>query len=396
MHSIWLIAGIVCLAIWVYLLMAHGGFWKVWRLLAPAPSLDAVDGTVAVVIPARDEQEVIASSIRSLLQQKSVGSIHIFVVDDHSSDETAQAARQAARGCGLPDSISVICGSDLPAGWTGKLWAVQQGIQEASKMNPGFLLLTDADIQHSPDNVATLVAIAEAGKYDLASFMVKLHCRSLAERLLIPPFVFLFFLLYPPNWIRDPRHRVAGAAGGCMLIRPSALERAGGITAIRNEIIDDCALARAVKLSVGRVWLGLTSDTRSDRSYGSFAEIECMISRTAFNQLNHSPALLAGAVVGLLITYLIPLALILTGDRGLVVVGAVSWLLMSVAYIPMVRFYGLSPAWSLTLPFSACFYMLATIHSALKFWTGRGGEWKGRVQDLASPPAPTLRRADRD
>lgn len=141
MHSIWLIAGIVCLAIWVYLLMAHGGFWKVWRLLAPAPSLDAVDGTVAVVIPARDEQEVIASSIRSLLQQKSVGSIHIFVVDDHSSDETAQAARQAARGCGLPDSISVICGSDLPAGWTGKLWAAQQGIQEASKMNPGFSAL---------------------------------------------------------------------------------------------------------------------------------------------------------------------------------------------------------------------------------------------------------------
>ena len=388
MHSIELIAGIVCLAIWLYLLMAHGGFWKVWRLRAPALSPHEVDGTVAVVIPARDEAGVIGSSVRSLLEQKSVDSIHVFVVDDHSSDGTAQAARQAAaRDFGRQDSVSVITGSDLPAGWTGKVWAVQQGVQEALKLHPRFLLLTDADIQHSPDNVATLVAIAEAEKYDLASFMVKLHCRSFAERLLIPPFVFFFFLLYPPNWIRDARRRVAGAAGGCMLIRPDALNRAGGIAAIRNEIIDDCALARAVKQSGGRVWLGLTFDTRSDRAYGSFIEIGRVISRTAFNQLRHSAGLLVSAVIGLVITYLLPWALILTANRVLVALGAVGWLLMSLAYAPMVWFYGLNPLWSLTLPISACFYMQATVHSAFKFWTGRGGEWKGRAQDMASRPA---------
>ena len=393
MHSIELIAGIVCLATWLYLLMARGGFWKAWRLQVPPLSPDEVDGTVAVVIPARDEAGVIGSSIRSLLAQKSVNSIHLFVVDDHSSDGTAQAARQAARDCDLPDSVSVITGKDLPAGWTGKLWAVQQGVQEALKLHPRFLFLTDADIQHSPDNVATLIAIAEAGKYDLASFMVKLHCRSFAERLLIPPFVFFFFLLYPPDWIRDPRRRVAGAAGGCMLIRPDALNRAGGIAAIRNEIIDDCALARAVKQSGGRVWLGLTSDTHGARAYGSFTEIERVISRTAFNQLQHSAGLLVGAVIGLVITYLFPLALILTGDRALGALGAVSWLLMSLAYAPMVQFYRLNPLWSFTLPISACFYMPATVHSAIKFWTGRGGEWKGRIQDSTVVKRPSSRRA---
>src|SRR5271157_446526 len=381
MHLIGLISGILCLVIWIYLLVAHGGFWKAWRLPSPVKPLDAVDGTIAVVIPARDETEVIGSTIRSLLEQKSVGSIRVFVVDDHSSDGTAEVARQVACEYGRPDSVSVISGSDLPAGWTGKLWAAQQGIKAAAMLRPRFLLLTDADVRHSPDSIATLVAVAEAGNYDLASFMVKLHCRSLAEHLLIPPFVFFFFLLYPPDWIRNRRRSTAGAAGGCMLIRPEALERAGGIAAIRSEIIDDCALAHAVKRSGGRVWLGLTSDTRSERAYGSFWEIESMIARTAFNQLCHSAALLVGAVIGLMVTYLLPLVLVFSGDGALIALGAASWLLMSLAYAPMVRFYELNLTWSLTLPFSACFYVVASIHSAIKFWTGRGGEWKGRVLD---------------
>ena len=194
----------------------------------------------------------------------------------------------------------------MPPGWSGKLWAVQQGIEQALQLQPKFLLLTDADIQHSPENVATLVAIAERGGYDLASFMVKLHCRSVAEKLLIPAFVFFFFLLYPPEWIRDPQRKTAGAAGGCMLIRPAALARAGGIAAIRHEIIDDCALAAAVKRSGGKVWLGVTQETRSLRAYGSFSEIERMIARTAFNQLRHSTWLLAAALAGLLLTYVLP------------------------------------------------------------------------------------------
>jgi hopene-associated glycosyltransferase HpnB len=383
-HLAALIAGLLSLAIWIYLLTAHGSFWKVASLTAEVRPLNQIDGTIAVIIPARDEADVIGSTVESLLTQTCAQSIHVFVVDDHSTDATAEAARRSATNFGRPNALTVITGSPLPAGWTGKLWAVEQGIEEAMQSRPQFLLLTDADVHHSRDNVATLAAVAGAENSDLTSFMVKLHCQSLAERFLIPPFVFFFFLLYPPAWIRDPQRNVAGAAGGCMLVRPESLEHAGGIAAIRGKIIDDCALARAIKQSGGRVWLGVTPDTCSTRAYGTFGEVERMISRTAFNQLRHSTWVLLGALVGLTVTYLLPLVLLLSGDALLAILGAVSWLLMTAAYLPMVRFYGLSLAWALTLPLSACFYMLATIHSAIKFWSGRGGEWKGRVQDVAS------------
>jgi len=389
MHLVGLIAGAACLAIWAYLLLLRGGFWRVWRLQAPISPPTTFDGALAVVIPARDEVDNIAAAVRSLLEQQFVKQVHVFVVDDHSSDRTAQVARESAQGCDRQDSLTVIAGSALPAGWTGKLWAVQQGIHEALKLNPQFLLVTDADIVHSPDNMATLVSIAQAGKYDLASFMVKLHCLSFPERLLIPPFVFFFFLLYPPNWILDPKRSTAGAAGGCMLIRPAALERAGGIASIRNEIIDDCALARAVKRSGGGVWLALSRTTHSARAYGSFAEIERMIARTAFNQLRHSALLLIAVILGLIVTYFVPVLLVFSGNTPLAALGLVSWLLMAVAYLPMVRFYELNPLRSLTLPLGACFYMAATIHSALKFWAGRGGEWKGRAQDTVSSDLTT-------
>jgi hopene-associated glycosyltransferase HpnB len=379
-----LIAGLLCLATWIYLLTAHGNFWRVAGLRSNVQPVAAMEGTIAAVIPARDEADVIGLTVESLLRQSCAQAIHIFVVDDHSSDGTAEAARDAARKCGRSEALDLITGSALPPGWTGKLWAMEQGIQQAMSLSPKFLLLTDADIQHSPDNVAKLVAIAEAGNYDLTSFMVKLHCRTLAERFLIPPFVFFFFLLYPPAWIRDPRRKVAGAAGGCMLIRSDALNGAGGITAIRHQIIDDCALARAVKQSGGRVWLGVTTDACSTRVYGTFREIERMIVRTAFNQLQHSVWQLLGALIGLTITYLLPLGLLLSANPMLVALGAGSWMLMSIAFLPMVRFYGLNPVWALTLPFSASFCMAATLHSAFKFWSGRGGEWKGRAQDVAS------------
>ena len=381
MHLFALIGGLLCLAIWTYLIVDHGGFWKVEPLHRPQPTPTS-NATIAAVIPARDEAEVIASTVESLLNQTCA--LHIFLVDDHSSDGTAEVAREAARRCGRPEALNVIEGTPLPAGWTGKLWAVEQGIEQAMRLHPKFLLLTDADIHHSPNNVATLASIAEAGSYDLTSFMVKLHCQSPAERLLIPPFVFFFFLLYPPAWIRDPRRKVAGAAGGCMLVRPEALVRAGGIAAIRNQIIDDCALARAVKQSGGKVWLGLTPDAFSTRAYGTFGEIERMIARTAFNQLRHSVWLLLGALVGLTITYLLQLGLLASGNPTLTSLGAASWLLMTAAFLPMVRFYGLNPAWALTLPLSACFYMLATVDSAIKFWLGRGGVWKGRSQDITA------------
>ena len=339
---------------------------------------------IAVVIPARNEADVIGRSVTSLLRQRGVDDLRILVVDDHSTDATADAVRQAAEQGPHGERVSIISGRPLPPGWSGKLWAVQQGVEQALPLRPEFLLLTDADIEHSPDNLARLAGTAQTGGYDLASFMVKLHCRSLAERLLIPAFVFFFFVLYPPRWIRNPRRKTAGAAGGCMMIRPAALERAGGIAAIRQEIIDDCALAREVKRSGGKVWLGLTPDTHSLRAYNSFAEIERMIARTAFNQLRHSAWLLLGTVLGMLLVFVLPLVLMASSSGLLAAIGGAAYLLTSAAYLPMVRFYRLSPLWALTLPLSAVFYLAATIHSAMKYWSGRGGEWKGRDQDTAS------------
>lgn len=338
---------------------------------------------MAVVIPARNEAESIASAVRSHLRQQYAGAMHVFVVDDDSSDGTAGLAAAAAESENASDRVTVLGSAPVPEGWTGKLWAVWQGIREAETWDPDFLLLTDADIAHDPANTARLVEWAQEGSYDLTSLMVKLQCASLAERLLIPAFVYFFFLLYPPRWASKTSSRIAGAAGGCMLIRPATLRKAGGIEGIRSEIIDDCALARAVKQAGGRLWLGLSDSTRSLRSYGTFREIGQMISRTAFNQLGHSAALLAGTVAGLVLTYVAPAVLAMTGWGLPAALGAGAWLLMAATYAPLVRFYGLPLPWALTLPAAAVFYMGATVHSAWKHWSGRGGEWKGRAQDAA-------------
>jgi hopene-associated glycosyltransferase HpnB len=268
---------------------------------------------------------------------------------------------------------------------------MSQGVAAAAARHPDFLLLTDADIEHEPDNVASLVGSAEAHRLDLTSSMVRLSTISFAEKCLIPAFVFFFFKLYPPSWIGSPRMRTAGAAGGCMLIRPAALARIGGIGAIRGCLIDDCALAAAVKASGGSISLGLTRSARSLRVYGSFAEIGRMISRTAFHQLRHSYLLLAATLIGLAVTYLMPPLLLLSGDPLLMALGAASWALMTLAYMPMVRFYGLSALWALTLPAIAAFYAGATLWSAVQYSLGRGGQWKGRVQDARATGSPCRR-----
>ena len=307
------------------------------------------------------------------------------MVDDNSSDRTADIARHTASRLGKSESLTVMRGRPLPPGWSGKLWAMQQGIEAARRFHADYLLLTDADIVHAPHSLESLLAFAQAGRYDLVSQMVKLHCSSLAEKLLIPAFVFFFFKLYPPEWIADPRARTAGAAGGCVLLSPQALACAGGLEAIRGEIIDDCALARAVKRSGARVYLGLTADTASIRAYRSFAEIGRMIARTAFNQLHHSGLLLIAALGALAVTYVAPVLLLFSARRVPTVLGAVAWAAMALAYLPMIRFYRLRSPWASVLPFSALFYMGATVRSALNFWSHRGGEWKGRVQDVATP-----------
>ena len=373
--------GFVALAIWLSLALFRGGFFRVSDRLLPDDGGSHQAARVAAIIPARNEAESIALAVTSLMRQEYGGPVRVFVVDDDSSDGTGAIARAAAESEGAADRLTVLRSAPLPFGWTGKLWAVSQGVREAEQWLPDYLLLTDADIVHDASNIRRLVALAEEQRLDVASIMVKLHCESLAERLLVPAFVYFFFLLYPPRWSSNPRRRTASAAGGCMLVRPGALAKAGGIEAIRSEIIDDCALARAIKQSGGRLWIGVSESAESRREYETFGEIGQMISRTAFNQLRHSVALLAGTIAGLILTYLVPVALAVTGAHLGAALGACAWLLMAATYAPLVRFYGLPLAWALTLPVAAAFYMGATVHSAWKHWHGRGGEWKGRAQD---------------
>jgi hopene-associated glycosyltransferase HpnB len=374
-------AGVLSLLIWVYLLLARGGFWRI-SPAAPVSDAQVNPFRIAVIIPARDEADVVGRAIRSLLQQSGLNKIHIFLVDDVSTDGTAQAAHAAAIAVKQEQNLTVVPGSPLPPCWSGKLWAMQQGIEQAAKTVPDFFLFTDADIEHAPDSLATLVSIAQAGSYDMASFMVKLHCRSVAEKLLIPAFVYFFFKLYPPAWIDNPRRTEAGAAGGCILILPAALEKAGGMAAIRQEVIDDCSLAKQVKSNGGRLWLGASTTTRSIRPYEGFSGIGRMISRSAFNQLLHSSFLLALSIVGMAVTYLLPPALVFAVHRiAPAALGGTAWLLMVISYWPVLRLYRLNPLWALALPVAAVFYVGATFHSAWKYWTGRGGEWKGRIQD---------------
>jgi hopene-associated glycosyltransferase HpnB len=374
------------LVIWLYLLFGRGGFWRVPRRF-PQPSVAAAAKSIVAVIPARDEAPVVGRAVESLLRQRSIGSIHVVVIDDGSSDDTAAAALAAGDAVGAATHLTVLRGAPLAPAWTGKLWAMSQGIAFATARRPDYLLLTDADIHHEPDNLAALVAHAEEQRYELVSSMVKLSVASFAERWLMPAFVFFFFKLYPPAWIASSRFHTAGAAGGCMLIRPETLVRIGGWESIRAEIIDDCALARAVKGAGGSVWLGLTRGAYSLRSYGTLREIGSLISRTAFNQLRHSYGLLVATIAGLGVTYLAPPLLLLSGDPVAITLGAAAWTLMSFAYGPMVRFYGGSPLWSASLPAIALFYGGATVHSAAQYALGRGGQWKGRAQD-ANPIAP--------
>jgi len=369
------IAALCCL-IWLYLIGARGKFWRIAPAAAPTLRFASAP-RVAVIVPARNEADLIGQTIQSLLAQDYPGPLHIFVVDDQSSDQTAAVARDAAAKHG--ERLTIIASVPLPAGWTGKMWALAQGVQQASAFAPDYFLFTDADVVHAPQSVSSMVALAEAGNHDLVSMMVTLRCESFPERALIPAFVFFFFMLYPPAWVNSKKHKTAAAAGGDILVRPAALARIGGIAAIRHELIDDCALAREIKRT-GSVWLGLTKNARSIRPYVSFGVIGRMISRNAFYQLNHSAWLLIGTIIGLAVTYAAPPVLLFFGGWA-ALFGASAWLLMTFSFMPIERFYSLSPLWALALPLVAMFYAGATVHSAIQYWLGRGGEWKDRVQD---------------
>ncbi|MFJ3980567.1 glycosyltransferase [Streptomyces fungicidicus] len=376
---VWSAAG--SLAAWLWLLLCQGFFWRTDVRLPPSRD-PARWPSVCAVIPARDEAAVLPASLPSVLAQDYPGRAEVFLVDDGSADGTGELARELARRCGgLP--LTVGSPGEPPAGWTGKLWAVRHGIASARARDPEFLLLTDADIAHAPDSLRRLVAAARTGGFDLVSQMARLRTESRWERLVVPAFVYFFAQLYPFRRIGRAGTRTAAAAGGCVLLRAEAAERARVPDSIRHAVIDDVALARAVKRSGGRVWLGLADRVDSVRPYPRLGDLWSMVARSAYAQLRHSPVLLAGTVAGLALVYLVPpvavVAGAVTGNAAAAVPGAAAWLVMSGTYVPMLRHYG-QPVWlAPLLPFTASLYLLMTVDSAVRHHRGRGAAWKGRT-----------------
>ena len=370
-----IVFGFVPLAIWLYLLLLHRGFWRLReRDTLPVTEPDIWPSVVAVV-PARNEADVIQRSIGSLIAQDYPGDLRILLVDDQSDDSTGDLARALNS-----PRLTVLTGAPRPPGWTGKLWAMHQGSEQAAKegMSPEFLWFTDADIAHTPDNLRKLVARAGKDKV-LVSLMARLSCKTHAEHFLIPAFVFFFDMLFPFGAVNDPHDKTAAAAGGCMLARRTALEAAGGIKAIRHNIIDDCALGRAMKAQ-GPIWLGLTDRAVSLRPYEHISDIRHMVTRSAFAQLNYSPLILLGTLLGLFIVYIAPVMTALFAWGISQLAGWLAWIIMAIMFQPMLRFYRLSPVWGLALPLIGAFYAAFTLESAVQYWSGKGGMWKGRVQ----------------
>lgn len=369
---------LLTLVVWCVLVFARAGFWRV-RKPTPSPA-PAEWPTVVTVIPARNEADVIGRAVTGVLSQRYAGRLHLVVVDDHSTDGTADIARAAALSIGKGDALTVIGARDLPAGWSGKVWAQSEGLAAADKAAPEarYVWLTDADIWHGPNALAELVARAENEQRDLVSLMVRLRCDSAWERMIVPAFVFYFAKLYPFASIANPRSRVAGAAGGCMLARRSALARIGGFEAIRGELIDDCSLAAKIKAG-GSIRLDLADDSISLRPYDDWQSLWNMIARSAYTQLHYSPWMLIGATLGMILTYLAPPVLALAGGAG-TWPAWLAWLLMAISYRPMLREYR-QPAWMAPLlPLTALFYLGATLDSARRYYLRRGGQWKGRSQ----------------
>ncbi|MFD7503438.1 glycosyltransferase [Streptomyces sp. NPDC059850] len=389
----WIAAG--ALVAWVWLLLGQGFFWRTDIRLPWAPSGGAGEEpggpgdwpSVAIVVPARDEAAVLPASLPSLLAQDYPGPAEVFLIDDGSSDGTGKLARELAdTHGGLP--LTVASPGEPEPGWTGKLWAVRHGIALAKSSHESthqadFLLLTDADIAHEPDSLRELVRAARAHGLDLVSQMARLRVTTGWERLIVPAFVYFFAQLYPFRWVNRRRGRWAAAAGGCVLLRREAAERAGVPEAIRQAVIDDVALARAVKRSGGATWLGLADRVDSVRPYPGLGELWRMVARSAYAQLRHSPLLLMATVAGLAVVYLVPPVALcagaLTGRPAPLAAGAAAWALMTATYVPMLRYYRQTLWLAPLLPLTAFLYLLMTIDSAVRHWRGRGAAWKGRT-----------------
>ncbi|MEU8617888.1 glycosyltransferase [Streptomyces sp. NPDC048623] len=377
---------IAALAVWGWLLLGQGFFWRTDQRL-PAPSGTPAEWPgVVVVVPARDEAEVLPLSLPSLLAQDYPGRAEVILVDDGSSDGTGRLARELA-DCHGGLQLTVVSPGEPEPGWTGKLWALRHGMALARARGPEFLLLTDADIAHEPDSLRLLVRAATGHGIDLVSQMARLRVASGWERLIVPAFVYFFCQLYPFRWINrgiDGRRPLAtAAAGGCVLLRTETARRAGVPEAIRQAVIDDVSLARAVRRAGGRVWLGLADRVDSVRPYPRLADLWWMVARSAYAQLRHSPLLLAGTVAGLALVYLVPpgtlVAGLLAGDSAAAWAGGLAWAVMAGTYLPMLRYYRQPPWLAPLLPFTALLYLLMTVDSAVQHYRGRGAAWKGRT-----------------
>jgi hopene-associated glycosyltransferase HpnB len=368
-------------AAWLYLALAHGRFWLCdQRLDGRAP--DPADWpAVVAVVPARDEAPLLPETLASLLDQDYPGEFRVVLVDDESTDGTADVAVRIAKEHPQGARLAVVHAPPRPPGWVGKMWAVETGVR-AGAGDHAFWLLTDADVAHRPDGLRSLVAKAEADRLDLVSQMVLLHAGSGWGALLVPAFVYFFQKLYPFPRVNDPRARTAAAAGGCVLVRRTALARAGGIEALRGEVIDDCALGRAVKRS-GPIWLGLSAAERSVRPCAGIGDVWHMVARSAYTQLRHSPALLAGTIVGLALLYGVPplgaLGWAWHGDATAAGLGAAAWALQAATFVPTLALYGRAPGWALALPVAGALYAAMTIDSARRHRSARGATWKGRA-----------------
>ena len=369
---------ILVLAAWGALMALRGDFWRADQRLVEGEFQPNRWPTIAVVVPARNEADVIEEALSSITAQDYEGDIRIFLVDDRSADDTGQLARRIS-------GVTVVSGRDAPPGWTGKLWAVSQGLAAAEEagIQAEYVWLTDDDIAHHPGELASLVAGSEHAGLDLNSLMVRLRIERLWDVLLIPAFVFFFQKLYPFSWVNDPARKTAAAAGGSMLVRKSALARIGGIEAIAGELIDDCALAQRIKSSGGGIRLALATETRSIRAYGTLGETWRMVARTAFHQLNYSVIALLGTVIGMLFLYISPPVLVawalVMGEWPAAVAAAAAWFAMGWAFGPTIYRYGLSPWYGFTLPVAGLLYTLMTLDSARRHWLGKGGAWKGRT-----------------
>lgn len=372
--------GTLSLLIWIYLLVFHHRFWRADQQLE-APDNLSTWPSVTAIVPARNEAATIDVCVESLVAQDYPGPFSIIVVDDHSTDNTSAIARQAGDAF---ESLQVLNAPALQEGWSGKLWALKAGLDHDGA-ETDFIWFTDADIAHAPDTLRTLVSKAQTDARDLVSLMVKLHCRSFWEKLLVPAFVYFFQMLYPFPAVNDPNSPTAGAAGGCILVRRTILDRIGGLAAIKDQIIDDCALAAAVQRAGGRLWLGLTETSHSLRAASGLGDLWHMVTRTAFTQLRYSPILLAGTILGLIIMFIVPPVFILTGWFGeepmVFHLGLWSWILMAATYSPTLLLYQPYPLMGPLLPFVGLLYGAMTMHSAINHWMGQSSRWKDRLYE---------------